>query len=188
MEEDILNKIKLRLAELPPDVQQAVQSADLGARIQKIGTKHHLHIDQMGNLQDEVYLVMLGFEDPDAFSQNLATNLHIPIEQAAQIAADVSAEAFLPIRESMQVFAEKQEMAEVAVDQKLPPPKTPPPQTLPPPAPAATPQKPSLSAADMMLSQKTVSMSGPNQTAITPAAAPTRGESYKVDPYREPTE
>lgn len=212
MDEDIAQKIRTRLAELPEDVQQAVTSADVGQRIQKLGAKHSLHVDQIGALGDETYMVMLGFTDPAEFDDTLTSQLNIPKEKAEALAQDVSNEIFMPIRESMQEFMEerailqavKEGRSEAPAAQK-PPPAAPTPSATPAaaPAPAATPKPaadmhaadPSrlgaLAEADMMLSQKTASVApqapsaGQDPTA-GPKPAPQTPKSYTNDPYREP--
>lgn len=94
------------MAELPGDVREAVLSAQLGEHIQSIGQKHGLHIDQVGALEDETMLVMLGFFAPETFSDQIATQLQIPAADAAAIAQEVNEQIFLPIRESMKAFAD----------------------------------------------------------------------------------
>jgi hypothetical protein len=169
MEDDVLQKIQKRLAELPEDVRQAIQSTDFAKTIQTIGAKHQLHIDQMASIEDEVYMVMLGFEDTAQLPGNIANALSIDATKAAEIVEDINTGIFLPIRASMQAFIEKQKGG----------------GAVPAPAPAAP-----VTPADMMLSQKMVSMPAQKpQTLVPPAVtAPKVGNSYKVDPYREPAE
>lgn len=71
MEKEFDEQIKKRLAELPVDVRQAVESVDLGEKIRAVGTRHGLHIDQLATLEDEITLVMLGFADPSEFAERL---------------------------------------------------------------------------------------------------------------------
>ncbi len=170
MDDDVLQKIQARLAELPADVRQAIQSADFAKTIQTIGAKHKLHIDQMSAIEDEVYLVMLGFEDSSKLSSNIASALSIDAAKADEVVNDINTGIFLPIRASMQAFIAKQKGETPAPAEEKAAPVTP---------------------ADMMLSQKTVSIPAQNApTSATPAAvtAPKIGNTYKVDPYREPVE
>lgn len=136
----------------------------------------------MGELEDEVFLVMLGFSNPDTFGVRLAQELHLAPEKGRAVAADVSNQIFLPIRESMKKFAEEQRggtapaksvimpSAQAAADTKptmmpplplkvLIPPSTPAVQMPKPPAPP--PQKPEMHSAEMMLREKTVSAPAP---------------------------
>jgi hypothetical protein len=112
--------IAKRLSELPSDVQQAILSTDIGKKIQNIGATHGLHIDQLGILEDEVMLVMLGFADPNTFADNVVDHLRIPKETALQITDQIATSIFVPIRESMQAFMAKRAATNSA--SKQPPP------------------------------------------------------------------
>ena len=179
MEEDTQKKIEARLAELPQDIQEAVLSAELGSRIQTIGAMHQLHVDQVGTLEEEVMLTMLGFSNPATFAEQLMEELHTTPELAAQIAQDVTQSVFLPIRESMQSFmtAHPEGKSEEKTSAPL--------------------QKPDLSTLEILapkqlpeLPQAEVALS---QTTSVSAPQPINGEQqkprgYSADPYREPPE
>lgn len=227
MDETLQKQIQARFEELPADVQEAIRSSHMDQKLQEIGAKHALHLDQIGELSDEVYLVMLGFSDPSAFPQQLATQLRLPEDKAGAIAKEVSESLFIPIRKSMQQFAEERAVHSALVKEAGPAPVVAPA----PAAPIATPAAPSAPApvvqkaptpapttpsapivqpkelhpADMMLSQKTVTVapSAAAPAASTPAApaaaskpaaaapAPAKNEPpapkpYAADPYREP--
>lgn len=168
MEGEDIKKIEARIQELPKDVQAAIMSNDFEAQVAEIGQKNRLHVDQIGELGDEVLLVMLGFMPADGFAEHIQKNLHLYSEQAAAIETQVNDQIFLPIRESMKKFQEDQKKKNE-------------------PAPSAA---PAINLSDMMLSQKTVSMPAQKPAPATPVVptAPKIGPSYKTDPYREPTE
>lgn len=167
MEDDISKKVQQRFAELPPDVKQAVESADLDKHIQAIGAKHKLHIDQVGTLQDEVLLVMLGFESTGNFVQALVRATGIPEEQATAIATDVNNELFNPIRESLKKIPGQgsAQPAPMASPPAMPPVTTKPPTTMSPP-PMAAPAAPKPAA------PAPVSVASVTRTAATPPATP----------------
>ena len=195
MDQDLTKKIQTRLEELPADIQKAVQSADVDKKIQEIGAKNALHLDQIGNLGDETYMVMLGFTDPAEFAENIAKELNVPKEKAEAIAKDIGTALFIPIRESMQQFMEERALHEAILEEG----KAPAVQTLPtapiaitkpliPPVPVTKPTQPH--PADLMLTQKTVTVApaaptNPTSPEASKGAAP---QPYKADPYREPTE
>ena len=202
MDKDLTQKIKDRLEELPEDIQKAVQSADMDKKIQEIGAKNALHLDQIGNLGDEVYMVMLGFTDPGEFAENIAKELNVPKEKAEAIAKDIGTALFIPIRESMQQFMEELTLHEAILEEG----KAPTAQTLPtapiaitkpliPPVPVTKPTQPH--PADLMLTQKTVTTAPTTPKPATPPASvqatkpatpPVTPQPYKADPYREPAE
>ena len=166
MEQDTAAQIEKRLAELPEDVRNAVLSVEWEQKVRAIGAKHALHIDQTGTLGDTTLMAMLGFFDMADFPSHIAEELSVPAEKASAIAADITAEVFVPIRGSLRKFTETA--------------KNPPPT---PAAPVAAPTpKPDLSAADSMLQTKTVS------APIAPPikTEPPKPSNYAADPYREP--
>lgn len=107
MEQNIAEQVQKRMGELPEDVRRAIQSADFDKKLQDVATKHQLHIDQTGSLEDETLLVMMGFTQPAEFAKHIEEQARVPADKAAQIAGDISQQIFLPIRESMKKFMEK---------------------------------------------------------------------------------
>ncbi len=175
MEDAALKKVQERLEELPKDVQAAIMANDFEERISKIGQSNRLHIDQIGELGDETMLVMLGFAPMEGFQTRLQKTLHLYDEQASAITTAIENDIFLPIRESMKKFQTAREVP----PQKPTPPEQTPVVPLTPTLPTVTlekPGQPPMESADMMLSQKVVSV---------PPKLPT---AYKTDPYREPAE
>ena len=156
MDTSALAQIQQRLAELPADVQSAVQAADLDQKVQAIGARHQLHIDQVGELGDETLLAMLGFSPLESFGRRLSSTLKLSPEAGEKLAQDVSTEIFGSIRESMKRFVEA---------------RTAQPAATPPPA-SKVPEKTDLHKADVILTEKTLSL--PKEKPI-----------YKADPYRE---
>ncbi len=179
MDIDIQAKIAQRLAELPPDVRHAIESASWEPKIREIGQRHALHIDQMGLLEDETLLVMLGFAGTDEFAPQIAEQLHIPPEKAQVLAAEVNTEIFLPIRESMKRFMEARHSAQPTVTPDVSTPQ--PPETTPiQPSAVEKVEKPVDMHAETILTQPTAS--------VAPAPKPQEKPIIKVDPYREPAE
>lgn len=109
MDTQVTKLIQEQFAKLPVDLQRAINSADLHKKITELGNKHHLHIDQMGQLEDEIVLLMLGLSDPKEFTKNLTGVLRIDTEQAKKIEDDVGQEIMSPIRNSWQKFMEQEE-------------------------------------------------------------------------------
>lgn len=237
MDSDATKLIQARFDELPEDVQRAIQSANVDTTLQTIGQKHHLHIDQMERLDDETRMVMLGFTEPGAFADQIGVEVKVSPEEADVIAAEISNALLVPIRESMQKFMDERVLqAQLTRADKLtgasdtPPPAEKPSVVMPssmsmqpapmpkPVAPAPVPApapmpKPAVDmhAADVMLSQPTVSLPKPPAppaaaprpiapTVPVPASTPkveippstssgqANPSTYKADPYREPPE
>lgn len=194
MEQDAVSKIQQRLAELPADVQTAIQSSDLHAKVSAVGAKHQLHIDQVGELEDEVMLTMLGFAPLEGMGARLAQTLHLPTETGENLATDINVQLFTSIRESMKAFAAKKALAATPAPTPTMPAATTPAAPLSN-APAKPPIAPDMLKADVVLTQKTISTPAPTppqtmplspkDAPITPSAS-TTPPIYKADPYREP--
>lgn len=213
MENDTQTLVERRLQELPEDVRKAIEDANLGEHVQDIGADNHLHIDQIGKLEDETLLVMLGFTSVEDFPERIRAELNIAAEDAGIIAANINSEIFLPIRASMQKFMEERAKSagEKTNHVEAPQPKeTPLGNNVPTPAaiasaPAAPPpssatvlqgkieaDKPKAPGlADRMFSEptssvpKTVDLGAPNASA---PAMPPPAKKYEIDPYREPVD
>jgi len=104
MENDIQRQIEERLGELPEDVRLAILSSDFEKKVHEVGKVHGLHIDQIEALGDETMLVMLGFSATQAFADNIQNSARVSRDEAHKMAAEVSDQVFLPIRESMKKF------------------------------------------------------------------------------------
>lgn len=104
--------INERMEKLPLDLQQAINSTDNEQIIQEIGKRHHLHIDQIGELDNEIWQVMLGLEPAANFTTKIQARLGISQNEAEQIAGEVNSEIFLPIRESLKQIEENRDAPE----------------------------------------------------------------------------
>ncbi|MBI2097831.1 MAG: hypothetical protein HYT46_02790 [Candidatus Vogelbacteria bacterium] len=111
---------------LPEVIQKALGSIDLHGIMRKIGAEQKLRIDQMGMLDDEVGLVMVGETRPEDFLSHIKTRLLIDQTAAESIGREVNEQIFLPIRESLQKLHGETEMSGgVETIASLPKPETP---------------------------------------------------------------
>ncbi len=175
MDAQIEQKIKTRLAELPADIRQAIESAELSQKIRLIGETHHLHIDQIGILSDEIAMIMLGFSDPDDFHRAISTQLEMGPDEVAQIEESVSHDILLPIRESMKLFMEARaaKASEHGPAVAMTPAAAPVPHTAPVPIATPTPAPAPMPNAETILQTPTIT-------------APVPQPVSRPDPYREP--
>lgn len=175
-------QIQERFAQLPPDMQQAIESSHVEEHLQTVGTRFGLHIDQLGALKDATYLVMLGFADPSEFAADIADFAHLSKDAAAQVAQSIDAELFTPIRQSMQVFAAGQGSGAPKPESYAPAVSTPPIAKAsstqvpvpPPPAPKAPPVVPAAPPATnsgAIMSAAITKMPPAPTSATTPASA-----------------
>lgn len=86
---------------LPEDLKDAIFGVQSAEIIQNISKKHHLQIDQMGELAAETGLVLLGLTKPEDYIKNLSNRLKINIKDARDIALEVNIEIFSKVKESL---------------------------------------------------------------------------------------
>ncbi len=79
-------------------------SMDSTNNIRAIGNKYALHVDQIGELGDEIGLVMLGLTKTGDFVTHLIARLGLDRPVAEAIAREVNEQIFLKIRESLQAL------------------------------------------------------------------------------------
>ena len=112
-----------RLQSLPEDLRGAFNTESVTDTIVEIGKGQGLTIDKIGELGDEIGLVMLGITKTADFIKNLSERLEVDREKARLIAEDVNQKVFQPVRASLRKVhglpAEKEEVKKI-------PPLTPP--------------------------------------------------------------
>ncbi len=109
---------------LPEDLREAMIGVETAKAVGNIGQKHNLHIDQIGDLADEIGLTMLGLTKSDEFVTHVKNRLRIDQNTAEQISHEVNEQIFLPIRESLQKLHEAKEAVggvETIPSQAIPP-------------------------------------------------------------------
>lgn len=102
IDEDIKSTIKAELESLPTVVQNAILHSGWQEKVRAIGKKYSLHIDQIGVLENQTFIIMLGLDNPDSFTVNLASEAGISSLTAGQISLEVNDTIFKPIRTELQ--------------------------------------------------------------------------------------
>lgn len=196
-----------QMRKLPQEVVGAVTSPDFQNTVAQIGKETGLHIDQIGTLEDEVLLVMMGLTDPAEFSKQLAER-GVPQEKVEAVVERVDARLLMPIRDAMRRFVEEEDAraeGEGAPSSALP--NQPASQTQPQkvewksPVPAPM-QEPVQKPAVQRPAQEELAPAEPAPPSVADPFAgasitkeekvdvgmSARPPGYKVDPYREPVE
>lgn len=93
------------IKELPSEIQKTVSFSYLGPKIENIGRRHFLQIDQVGELYGATEMVMLGLVHPNNFVSSIEKRLEVSRAVAEMVALDVNNEIFLAIRESLKKLA-----------------------------------------------------------------------------------
>lgn len=196
---DVEKAFSERLAQLPPVVQQAIQSADLEKHLRALADSHKLHLDQWELLQNEVKLALLGFEDADMLPENLENEVGVDTATAADLSKAINDEIFEPIRQELERALVHPEAKDAQVDdlekarlaaislakaagEDVPPPKPSSPEdkglpSILPGVQPATPPNPS---------PEGKAIRAPISESYKPSVPSTARKAVDGDPYREP--
>jgi len=87
---------------LPTEVQNAINASDLPDKISVIGKKYALHTDQLGELVDEIGLVILGLRRSSAFIGDMIERASLSSKDAHAIAEEVNTSIFSTIKAHLQ--------------------------------------------------------------------------------------
>ena len=101
MPDEIQNTINEQLQTLPPEIAQAIKSIDWATKINEIGQKYALHIDQLGILENEIVLVLIGLVNPDDFANQIRSRINLPEDKILQIEQDATSLIFAPVRQNL---------------------------------------------------------------------------------------
>ncbi len=113
-----------RLSKLPPYIKTTLDNIKWGEEILAIGKKHGLHVDEMGILQTETVMVLVGLVHPDEYPKNLKQELHIPREKIDEIVNDINEHILKNVRQALIDFLTTEEKGEQPVPVLTPPPTT----------------------------------------------------------------
>lgn len=85
-------------AKLPQELREALNSVELADAITRIGDEYYLHVDDTGELMDEVGLVLLGLHPIQEIKKHIRERLYTTDEVAGFIAQAVDTQIFSKIR------------------------------------------------------------------------------------------
>ena len=118
MKEFTSEEIQAQFEKLPKELQDAISSPDIHDKIQKIGGKHNLHIDQIGELVDQIGLVMLGLKKASNFVADTSARLSISQKNAKEVADDINREIFSTIKTHMREAEEQSTINDREIESK----------------------------------------------------------------------
>ena len=107
-------QIQERFDKLSPELQKAISSPDVHAAIQRIGRDKGLMLDQVGDLVDQVGLVILGFAKASNFVSDITGRLSISNEKAREITTMINNEVLNEIRREVEANTTAIEQAQAA--------------------------------------------------------------------------
>ena len=123
--EEIKNSIRERFDNLQPEIKDAIMSSNYEKNLFEIGQKHHLSIEQMGDLELNTTLMMLGDTHPDQYANELMGDLNLPEDKIYEIVDDVNERIMGNIREMIKANFDKDDHEEEAFREMPTPPEIP---------------------------------------------------------------
>lgn len=108
LQEEFAKRFKM----LPPVVQNAITSAEVQQHLRSLADTHKLHLDQWQKLENEVMLILLGFEKIENLIPNLMKEIGLDGATAIMIGADISKVVFEPVRKELERLLEHPEATE----------------------------------------------------------------------------
>ena len=97
MTEKLKETIKEELAELPKEMQNAINAFDWVKIAEEIGEKHSLDENEINNFQLETLLVLVGATDPEFYAINIENQVETTNSEAESISDEVFKKIFNPI-------------------------------------------------------------------------------------------
>ena len=87
---------------LPKVVQDAINSAEIEKHLRELANTHKLHLDQWQDLENEVMLTLMGFQQSEDLRDNIKSEVGVSDEVASALAADISKMVFEPVRQELE--------------------------------------------------------------------------------------
>lgn len=111
MADDLDKQIEEHLEKLPKATRRALQEFDWTTKLQELGKRHGLMIDELAALQTETTLVLAGVSLPESYQLNLRKNMNVSDKLAEAIVKDVNVTIFQPLHEMVMNY-NKDELTE----------------------------------------------------------------------------
>lgn len=104
MDEKTAQMIKERFDALPKMIQEVILSTNYEETLLEIGKKYNLNVEQLGILERETTLVMMGLTPTKDFETELTRELNVDKIKGFQIVKDINEKVFLKIRELLKLM------------------------------------------------------------------------------------
>lgn len=112
-----IKALKEKFGDVPPRVESAFLSVDPDEKLKEVAEEYNLHIDQGGDLQDEVLNIISGETKPKDFKKNIRKHLSVSKEEAEEITRDIDEMIFSPMKEELK--KDLQETADEEEEEEL---------------------------------------------------------------------
>ncbi len=112
--DDIKAELRTRFELLPEDLQNVIKSSDYQTTLFEIAKKNKWTYEQLGDLEIETTMVLLGMTNPNDYALELANQLGKKPAEVTSIVAEIKTRVFDPIRNSlMKLYTEEEAAAPV---------------------------------------------------------------------------
>ncbi len=95
---------------IPLDILEAIQTSRIYDKLEEIGNRYNLLLDQIGQLEVDTRMTLIGKLKSDSFVSTIAQNLEISNSTAEKIAIDINDEIFDSLKESLRQMQEESEI------------------------------------------------------------------------------
>lgn len=118
MDIEFKKKIEERMQELPPALAEAIRRSNWEKLVFDIGREHSLHVDDIGEIQNELILVLTGIVHPDTFREVMIEEIGIKAEKADTIIGEINEKINERIKAELRRSLEEDEQAARADEEK----------------------------------------------------------------------
>ena len=108
MDENTKKIIKERFDALPKDIQEVILSSGYEETLLSIGNQYKLTVEQLGKLELETTLVMMGLTPTQDFEKELTQELKVDNIKGNQITKEINDKIFLKIRDLLKLMNTKE--------------------------------------------------------------------------------
>ncbi len=100
-------KMKPTETTIPKEILEAIKSSSVYSKLESIGARYNLLLDQIGQLEVDTRMVLIGKLPSVKFIDTVARDLEIDKEISEKIVKDINEEIFMPLRESIRKVQEE---------------------------------------------------------------------------------
>ncbi len=110
--EDIKKEMQTRFELLPEEIQKVITGSEYQMKLFEIAKKNKLTYEQLGTVEMETTMVLLGMTKPDDFRDEIQVELKLNDPEIEVLVKDISEIVFVPVREALKQVYEKKAVAE----------------------------------------------------------------------------
>ena len=104
MDLEFKKKIEERFKEIPEVLASAIKASNWESIVFDIGRRHSLHVDDIGDIQNELILVLTGIVHPDEFRRIVIEEIGVPEDKADVIIDELNTQINQKIKESLKAI------------------------------------------------------------------------------------